>query len=449
MTPGARLQAAIELLGEIHAAAAPADRTVAAWFRNRRYVGGKDRRDIVDRVYAVLRRRAALDWWIARAAGDEQLPDAGRARVIAALVLVDGWSADRVAGAFDGGRYRPPVLDRAEKSLAKALAGQTLAHPDQPLWVREEFPEWLEGELSVAFGPRLEAEMAALKEEAPLDLRVNTLRATRDAAIRALAAEEVEARPTPLSPWGLRVRARPALATLQSFRHGAYEVQDEGSQLVGLLVDARPGMKVVDFCAGAGGKTLAMAAAMENRGHIVACDVLEGRVERAAVRLQRAGVHNVERRGLSGERDPWVKRHARRYDRVLVDAPCSGAGTWRRNPDAKWRLGRGDVDELVALQRRILDSACRLVAPGGRLVYATCSLLAAENEAQVAWFVETHPEFTVLPVGEVWASAVAARGGGQCPADGPYLSLTPARHGTDGFFVAVLERRAAEAEAAA
>mgnify|MGYP001038976381 CR=1 FL=1 len=444
MTPGARLQAAIELLDAIDGAAAPADRVVAAYFRNRRYIGGKDRREIVDRVYAALRRRAALDWWIARVAPDEPLPDRSRARMIAALAVLEGWSVDRIAGGFDGGRYRPPVLERPERNLAKALAGQSLEHPEQPLWVSYEFPEWMEGALRVAFGARMEEELAALLAEAPLDLRVNTLRATREAAMRALAAEGVEAVPTPLSPWGLRVAGRPPLATLQSFRHGAYEVQDEGSQLVALLVDARPGMKVIDFCAGAGGKSLAMAAAMENRGHIVACDVLEGRMERARVRLQRAGVHNVERRALSGERDPWVKRHARRYDRVLIDAPCSGVGTWRRNPDARWKLSPGAVEELVALQRRILDSACRLVAPGGRLVYATCSLLAAENEAQVEWFTAAHPEFAVVPIREVWAATVAARGGGACPVGGPCILLTPARNATDGFFVAVLERRAEE-----
>jgi 16S rRNA (cytosine967-C5)-methyltransferase len=446
VTPGARLQAAIELLAEIHAGTAPADRAVAAYFRHRRYIGGKDRREVIDRIYAVLRRRAALDWWIEREAASANIPendlaDRERARMIAALTLNDGWSADRVAGAFDGGQYRPPVLAPAERVLAKALAGQPLVHDEQPLWVRHEFPDWLEADLTVAFGSWLEAEMAALAVEAPLDLRVNTLKATRDAAIRALAAERVEAAPTPLSPWGLRVRSRPPLATLQSFRHGAYEVQDEGSQLAALLVDARPGMRVVDFCAGAGGKTLALAAAMENKGQIIACDVLVGRVDRAAVRLKRAGAHNVERRGLSSERDPWVKRHAKRYDRVLVDAPCSGAGTWRRNPDAKWKLGPGDIDELVALQRRILDSACRLVKPGGRLVYATCSLLAAENQAQVAWFLDSHPEFAAIPMAEIWRDTVAARGGGACPADGASLSLTPARHGTDGFFVAAMLRQ--------
>ena len=444
---GPRLQAAIELLGEIHSGTAPADRAVAAYFRTRRYVGGKDRRDVIDRVYAVLRRRAALDWWIARLGRGDAPPDPERARMIAALTLMEGWSADRVAGAFDGGQYRPATLSDAERALARELAGQPLVHDDQPLWVRDEFPDWLERDLAAAFGPRLEAEMTALTVAAPLDLRVNTLKATRAAAIRALAAEGIEAVPTPLSPWGLRVHSRPPLATLQSFRHGAYEVQDEGSQLVALLVDARPGMRVVDFCAGAGGKTLALAATMENKGQIVACDVLEGRVERAAVRLKRAGAHNVERRGLSSERDPWVKRHAGRYDRVLVDVPCSGAGTWRRNPDARWKLARGDVDELVALQRAILESACRLVKPGGRLVYATCSLLAAENAEQVAWFLERHPEFTALPVAEVWESAVAPRGGGACPAAGPFLSLTPAVHGTDGFFVAVLARRAQESNA--
>ncbi len=442
MTPGARLQAAIEMLAAIHGGTAPADRATAAYFRSRRYIGGKDRREIIDRVYAVLRRRAALDWWIARAVGDETPPDPERARMIAALVLIDGWSADRVAGAFDGGQYRPATLAPAERALAKALAGQALVHPDQPLWVRAEFPDWLEGDFAATFGPRLEAEMTALMTEAPLDLRANALKATREAAMRALAAEGIEAAPTALSPWGLRVGSRPPLATLQSFRHGAYEVQDEGSQLAALLVDARPGQRVVDFCAGAGGKTLALAAALENKGQIVACDVLEGRVERAGVRLKRAGAHNVERRGLSSERDPWVKRHARRYDRVLIDAPCSGAGTWRRNPDAKWKLSRAGLDELVALQRNILESACRLVKPGGRLVYATCSLLAAENDDQVAWFTAAHPEFTALPIAEIWRTAVAARGGGACPGEGSTLSLTPARHGTDGFFVAVLERRA-------
>jgi 16S rRNA (cytosine967-C5)-methyltransferase len=442
LTPGARLQAAIELLTAIHEATSPADRVSAAFFRERRYMGGADRRDVVDRVYRVLRRRAALDWWLARvqpggpvASGHELQ----RARMIAALALMDHWDVDRVAGSFDGGRYRPMQLEVGERRIAKALQSQTLAHPEQPLDVRYEFPAWLEPELRAAFGERLEAELAALMREAATDLRANALKATREEAIQALAKEGVTGRPTPLSPLGIRVDGRPPLASLACFKAGLIEVQDEGSQLIALLTDARPGQRVVDFCAGAGGKTLALAAAMANKGKLVAADVLKGRVERAATRLTRAGVHNVERRGLETERDPWVKRHAGGFERVLVDAPCSGSGTWRRNPDAKWRLEASDIEELVELQRRILASAARLVKPGGRLVYATCSLLARENQDQVEWFLRevAAGDFDLLPVDEVWGEAI----GGAAPAGGPYLSLTPASHGTDGFFLVVLARR--------
>lgn len=441
MTPGARLQAAIDLLTAIHGGESPADRVSAAFFRERRYIGGGDRRAVIDRVYVVLRRRAALDWWIERAQGGDA---SDRLRTIAALVLMDGWSADRIAGSFDGGTYRPAPLDDRERDLAKALAGKTLLSPDQPEWVRLEFPEWLTGSLRRVFDVRMEAEMQALLVEAPLDLRANTLKATRDDAIAALARDGVEAKATNLSPVGLRVQGRPPLATLPAFKDGLVEVQDEGSQLAALLVDARPGMRVVDFCAGAGGKTLAMAAAMENKGRIVACDVLQGRVERAATRLQRAGAHNVERRGLSSERDPWVKRHAGAYDRVLVDAPCTGVGTWRRNPDARWKLTPDYLTELVDLQKRILDSASRLVKPGGRLIYATCSLLPEENEGQIDGFLAQHVDFAVVPVAEVWRDSVGrTKDAAPCPSGDSYLRLTPAQHGTDGFFVAILQRSAA------
>ena len=252
------------------------------------------------------------------------------------------------------------------------------------------------------FGARMDAEMRAAITAASTDLRANTLKATREEAIAAMKAEGITAAPTQLSPVGLRVHGRPPLATLQCFKDGLIEVQDEGSQLVALLADARPGMRVADFCAGAGGKTLAIAAQMKNKGKIVACDVLEGRIDRAAVRFNRAGVHNVERKALSSERDQWVKRHAGTFDRVLVDAPCTGTGTWRRNPDAKWKLTPEDVAELEQVQRNILDSAWRLVKPGGRLIYATCSLLAEENEAQIEAFLAAHADFKLVPIGAVW-----------------------------------------------
>jgi 16S rRNA (cytosine967-C5)-methyltransferase len=441
VTPGARLQAAIELLAAIHSSPSPADRVSAGFFRNRRYMGGQDRREVIDRTHRVLRRRAALDWWIEKT--QMALPDGERARMIAALALIDKWSADRIAGSFDGGQYRPAPLSPEERRLAQGLQGKALTDPKQPLATRLEFPDWLEPELSLLYGEGLEREMAALMAEAETDLRANTLKASREQARDALAAEGVRAEATALSPLGLRVDGRPPLASLICFKNGLIEVQDEGSQLVALLADARPGLRVADFCAGAGGKTLAMAAAMNNKGKLVASDVLVGRVERAATRLTRAGVHNVERRGLTSERDPWVKRHAGTFDRVLLDAPCSGSGTWRRNPDAKWRLKPGDIEELVALQRRILESASRLVKPRGRLIYATCSLLRRENQEQIEWFLAANPGFHLLPVPELWPQVI----GGAAPAgpdgpESPYLSLTPARHGTDAFFVAVLEREA-------
>ncbi len=439
MTPGARIEATIELLGALHAGRSPADRTVAAFFRARRYVGAKDRRAIIDRFYGVLRRRAALDWWIERAGAAETPRE--RARVVASLALIEGWPAERIAGVFDGGRYCPAPLAHAERALAAALQGQAIEHRDQPRWVHHEYPSWLDRDLADVFGDRLDAEMAALMREAALDLRVNVLKTDRLSAIAALAADGIVAEPTPLSPIGLRVEGRPNLAATPSFKNGLVEVQDEGSQLVALLVDARSGQRVVDFCAGAGGKTLALAAAMANKGQIVACDVLAGRVDRAGVRLRRAGAHNVTRRALSSERDPWVKRHEGSFDRVLVDAPCSGTGTWRRNPDARWRLDAGEPEDLARLQARILASAWRLVRKGGRLVYATCSLLPKENEDQVNAFLADKPDIRLRPIAEIWAESIGrSPGGGRCPMDGPFLFLTPATHGTDGFFAAVLER---------
>jgi 16S rRNA (cytosine967-C5)-methyltransferase len=258
--------------------------------------------------------------------------------------------------------------------------------------------------------------------------------------------EGIHTEPTPWSPLGLRVTKRVPLATTAAFKAGLVEVQDEGSQLAALLADARPGMRVVDFCAGAGGKTLALAGQMQNRGKLVACDTAAWRLERAGQRLRRAGISNVERRPLSTERDPWVKRHAPKgkeggFDRVFVDAPCLGVGSWRRNPDGKWRMSPGDLAELVLRQRDILASAARLVKPGGRLVYATCSLLREENEDQVEGFLAGNPDFALVPAARAWEETI----GGPTPvSDGPagedYLRLTPARHGTDGFFLALFER---------
>jgi len=291
---------------------------------------------------------------------------------------------------------------------------------------------------------RSRASRVAETSPAPLDLRANLLVTDRDAAIAALRAQGIECAPSALAPLGIRVAGKPALERTDAFRGGAVEVQDCGSQLIAHLVAPRRGQTVVDFCAGAGGKTLALAALMRGKGKIFACDVLQGRVDRATKRLRRAGVFNVTLHTLKSERDPWVKHHAQRYDRVLIDAPCTGTGTWRRNPDARWTLSETDVGELVDLQRRILDSAARLVRPGGRLVYVTCSLLRAENEDQVEGFLAANPAFAAVPADAVWDATV---GGARAPGVARFVRLSPAAAGTDGFFVAILERKTAAGDA--
>lgn len=434
MTPSARLQAAIDLLTEIGATPRPADAVISAFFRARRYIGSKDRSSVAELVYAIMRRHARLGWWLDR----EGFPRTPRAHVIANAILTEGRHVADLIRHFDGSRFAPEPMDPGEMKLARTLETHTLEHPSMPEAVLAECPEWAEAPLRAALGDRFLAEMRALQEAAPLDLRINPVKTTREAAAAALAKEHIAAEPTKWSPLGLRVHSRPALATTEAFKEGLIEIQDEGSQLVALAVSPKPGHQVVDFCAGAGGKTLALAALMENKGRVVACDVLEGRLKRAAERFRRAGLHNIEAHPLASERDPWVKRHKRKFDRVLVDAPCSGTGTWRRNPDSRWRpLGPG-LAELVPLQAAILDSASRLVKPGGRLVYATCSLLPDENEDQITTFLATHTDFGVKPIAEVWSE----EGFGSVPLDGAYLRLSSGRHDTDGFFAAVLERAA-------
>jgi 16S rRNA (cytosine967-C5)-methyltransferase len=441
MTPGARIAAATDILSALETGDRPADDIAAGYFRRRRYIGSKDRAQISAHVYAVLRHRAEIDWWIARAGKGEVAPDA-RTRVFAALLLTEQWKADDIAAACDGDRFRPAPLSPPEQRLVRALGGRSVTHPEMPRATAAAIPDWLEPYLARVYGRRLEDEMAALNQPAPLDLRINRIRTDRDTARRLLAAEGISAEPTPWSPLGLRVKQRVPLAGTAAFKEGLVEVQDEGSQLAALLADARPGMRVVDFCAGAGGKTLALAAQMRNRGKLVACDTAAWRLERAGIRLRRAGITNVERRPLATERDPWVKRHTPKgkeggFDRVFVDAPCLGVGSWRRNPDAKWRMQPDDLAELVQRQRDILASAARLVKPGGRLVYATCSLLREENEDQAEAFLAANPDFALLPATRAWEEAI----GGECPAGEDYLRLTPARHGTDGFFLAIFERR--------
>ena len=431
MTPAARLAGAIELLTEIQAAPRrPADAVANDYFRARRFIGSGDRRAVSDRAWRVLRTQRRLAWWIGRteAAPTPRL-------LIAASLLLEGWTLPGLRQSYSGGQYGPAPLLQPEMAAAQALEGHTLDHPAMPDSVRLEMPDWVLPHLQARFGAALHPEMLAALDPAPLDLRVNLLKATREQAQAALLAEGLETAPTPLSPWGLRIPGRRAVTTGAAFQSGLVEIQDEGSQLVAALVGAGPEMRVVDWCAGAGGKTLALAMLMGNQGHLVACDVSAPRLDGAVRRLRRAGVHNAERH-LVAPGDKWAKRRGGSFDRVLVDAPCTGTGTWRRNPDARGRLRPQDLAELVPKQAGILDAASRLVRVGGRLVYATCSLLLDENEAQVDAFLLRNPGFAVVPLADAWTLPAPP------PGPGPYLALTPMQHGTDGFFAAVLERTA-------
>lgn len=413
----------------------PADATIAFYVRTHDNLEGASRGAVLTLVGAILRRRSLYDRWIAQSKiGLEPDP---RLRVLVHLALFEGREIAAIRRVFTGRSGAPAPLGGREAAMIEALAGKAPLDEHIPAAIRHGVPEWIEPHLRAAFGDRFVIEMSALAENAPLDLRSNLLKGDREAARAALAKEGVKALTTPFSPVGLRVDHGIDLGRCAALRDGLIEPQDEGSQVAALLVDAQPGMFVVDYCAGAGGKTLALASVMQNRGRIVAADVLAGRLDRARVRFRRAGAHNIETRDSQDRK--WFKRQRGRADRVLVDAPCTGIGSWRRIPDARWRLKPEDIDELVARQREILDLAAGLVADGGRLIYVTCSLLPAENDEQVAAFLERHPDFSIRPVADIWPGAV----GTPCPADGPTLTLTPARHGTGGFFVAVLERQKA------
>jgi 16S rRNA (cytosine967-C5)-methyltransferase len=421
MTPAGQLAAAIDLLAEIEGDARPADAVANSFFRNRRFIGAGDRREVSNLVWGVLRARRHLGWWLEKF-GAEPTPRL----LLAAQAFFSGMTLHKIALAFTAGRYGPPPLTQAETIILEKFAGHTLEHPNMPDAVKYEVPDWILPRFAEKFGAALAEEMAALAIPAPLDLRINALKTTREAAIAALAREKLTAAPTPYSPWGLRLAGRQSITAGAAFRDGLVEIQDEGSQLIALLVDAQPGMRVADYCAGAGGKTLAMAMGMRNKGHIVACDTSAPRLEGAIKRLRRAGVHNVEQHLLAAG-DKWTKRQAQKFDRVLVDAPCTGTGTWRRNPDARLRLRESDLAELVPKQAAILDQAQKLVKPGGRLIYATCSLLDDENSLQVEAFLSRYPKFRRV--------ALALPAG----LPGPDLRLTPRGHGTDGFYAAVLE----------
>ena len=430
MTPGARIAAAIELLAAFQAQPRrPADAIAHEFFRARRFIGGGDRRDVGDTVWGVVREQARLEWWLDRAGADPT----PRLLVLAFVALVQNRAP---AMLFTPDVYGPATLNTAELALAEGMRGQAVLHSEMPEAARLNLPGWAIPGLTERFGAELPAEAMAMQGGAPVDLRVNLLRGTRQAAQAALAGEGIVTETTLYSPWGLRLTGRTPIGAARAYTSGLVEIQDEGSQLIAGIVGAKPGMRVADVCAGAAGKTLALAMGMANKGRITACDVSAPRLAGAVKRLARAGVDNVETH-LFTPGDKWHKRRAGSFDRVLVDAPCTGTGTWRRNPDARHRTTAQDLAELVAKQHDILSMAAVLTRPGGLLVYATCSLLPEEDERQVDRFLAEHAGFSRLPLAAAWADAGLP---GDPPGTGQDLLMTPARHGTDGFFAAVLRR---------
>ena len=426
MTPAARLSAAIELIDTIDAQRVPAAKALKEWGTAHRYAGSGDRAAISGLIWDVLRRRSSSAFLM-----DADTP---RARVLGMLKLERGMDADSIAALCDGSRFAPEPLTEAER---KALASRTLAAA--PPHIAGDYPEWLDAPLAAVFGDDRVAEATAMASRAPLDLRVNTLKARRDEVQQTLQAAGLDVAATPYSPWGLRVAGRPAVNTMPAFRDGLFEVQDEGSQLLAALLDARRGEMVVDFCAGAGGKTLAIGAAMRNTGRLYAFDTSGHRLHALKPRLARSGLSNVHTVQIAHERDERVKRLAGKVDRVLVDAPCSGLGTLRRNPDLKWRQSPATVAQLRQQQATILQAAATLVKPGGRLVYATCSLLDLENEDVARTFEAARVQFEPVAASEALAQARIV--GADELVQGPWLKLSPQRHCTDGFFAAVWQRK--------
>jgi 16S rRNA (cytosine967-C5)-methyltransferase len=397
----------------------PADAKMSAYFRENPKLGMQERAFIADTVYQALRRRRLLEYLC-------DGPDARRI-LLGVLLRVQGVSL----------RDLGPLLNKQQTEWAHAIKAKSTEN--LPLAVQADLPDWLWDKLAQQYGEAQALSIArAMHLPAPLDLRVNRLNGQREAVLALFAKEGIDATPTPYSPDGVRLKEKIALNKHVLFNKGVVEVQDEGSQLLALLLAPRRGEMVADFCAGAGGKTLALGALMANSGRLYAFEVAEKRLANLRPRLARSGLSNIHPQLITNERDQRLKRLAQKFDRVLVDAPCSGLGTLRRNPDLKWRQTEMDVAELSIKQACILDAAAKLVKPGGRLVYATCSLLREENEGVVEAFLAQHPDYRQRNAAEILALQKVALDTGHT------LKLLPHVHGTDGFFAAVFERLAAD-----
>jgi len=429
MIPAARVAAAIEILADLEQKRRPAAESLKDWGLAHRFAGSKDRSAIAGLVYDALRRKASSAWIM----GD----DSARAGVIGALKQLRGLPDGEIALLFTGEGHAPAPLSVMEQDR---LAHGVLDGAPDP--VRGDYPEWLAPAFEASFGARAADEGRALAERAPVDVRVNTLKGDRDKALAALG--HLSPSPTPLSPVGLRFAISaegrgPALAAEPAYAKGLIEVQDEGSQLAALLSGAAPGAQVLDLCAGAGGKSLALAAMMNNQGQIYATDSDGRRLMPIFDRLERAGARNVQVRAPKGPRAILSDLTAR-CDLVFVDAPCSGSGAWRRNPDAKWRMRPGALQERIKDQMETLERASQFVKPGGRLLYATCSVLRDENEDRIAAFLEARADFLPIDAAHLARSAGLPGLAAQASKLGAGLRLSPLQTATDGFYIAALAR---------
>ena len=429
MIPAARAAAAIEVLADIETRRRPAADAMKDWGLAHRFAGSGDRAAISALVYDALRRKSSSAWIMG-----ESTP---RAEVLGALKQARSLDAEAIASLFSGEGHAPHALTDAERArLDDADLGDAPAH------VRGDFPEWLAAEFARSFGDKAADEGKALAERAPVDLRVNLLKGTRDKALAALSYLRPE--PTPFSPVGLRIATRPdgrapPLASDPAYVKGLVELQDEGSQLAALLAEAKPGMQVLDLCAGAGGKTLALAAAMGNQGQIYAADPDPRRLQPIFARLARSGARNVQVRAPRGQADVLADLEGR-CDLVVIDAPCTGSGAWRRNPDAKWRVRPGALAQRIKDQEETLERALRFVKRGGRMVYITCSMLRAENEDRIAELMGRHDDLLPVDAAAQARSAGLAALADHCSPLGPGFRLSPRTTGTDGFYIASLAR---------
>ncbi|WP_032112795.1 RsmB/NOP family class I SAM-dependent RNA methyltransferase [Candidatus Paracaedibacter symbiosus] len=435
MRPSARIQAAIEVIDTVLTEESiPADTILTHYFRNRRYIGSQDRKNIAELVYQTLRHKIILDaLW--QHIPPKRPTTSGRTLMITGLSYLQQLDIESIAALFSGDAYGPPFLTEQEQTCLEKLKTISVAQLTEA--EQHNIQGWQLEELKADYGDDMLSLLTALNQQAPFDLRVNSLSTTRLTVQKRLEQEEITAHPGQYSPTALRLTDRRPLGKHPLWIDGSIEVQDEGSQLIAHLVAAKPGQSVWDYCAGAGGKTLAIAALMLNQGRLIATDVVDWRLQRSRERFKRAGVHNVECHVLNETTTKWVKRGHGKFDRVLIDVPCSGSGTWRRNPDLKWRLQESGFHELLAIQASILEKAAKLVKPGGRLVYSTCSLFRSENQSQIDKFLAQHPEFSLLPITTVWQEVLP----GPCPTIETTLQLRPDQHHVDGFFVCVMERQ--------